>query len=1111
MRTNASLCLMAVALAAAGLVQPVIAAEGEGILPAGTRAVWDLGKAQREASTTRERVCIDGLWRWQPADGRATAVPTGGWGYFKVPGSWPGIGNWMQKDSQTVHFHPTWKDVKMAEVAAAWYEREIIIPKGWAGRRITVSADYINSYAIVFVDGKKAGELGFPGGELDLTSACRPGSKQVLSMRVLAMPLKQTMLSFNDSNSARGVKGSVARRGLCGDVYLNSTPAGPRIAGSKVDTSVRKWEITASVNLEQLAAKGSYVLRAQVSDGARRVAEFRSRSFGAEDLVDGRLSFTHGWHPEKLWDIHTPGNLYQMTVSLLSPRGALLDEGLPTRFGFREFWIDGRDFYLNGTRLFLSAIPFDNAQVSAGAATYAAALETMKRMQTFGINFVYTHNYDCNPGSYLGFAEILRAADDAGMLVALSQPHFGHYDWKAPDADEANGYAGHAAFFMRAAQDPPSVVAYSPSHNACGYADDMNPQAIDGLQNPRDQWSQANARKASRAEAIIKRIDPARIVYHHSSGNLGSMHTANFYPNFVPIQELSDWFEHWATEGVKPVFTVEYAAPFPWDFAMYRGWYHGARNFGSAVVPWELCLAEWNAQFFGDKAYALSEVEKRCLRWEAKQFRAGQLWHRWDYPHEMGSRDFGEQYPAMAMYTTDNWRAFRTWGMSANSPWSYAVYWQLRDGVDQSRKEVATDWDNLQRPGFSPDYIEGRFERMVTAFEFEDWVPTVAAKALLRNNMPLLAYIAGEPGRFTSKDHVFHPGDTVEKQLIVINNSRQTVSCDGQWALSLPQPQAGREELALPTGEQKRIPLRFTLPDTLKPGQYTLAMTTAFGTGEKQDDTFAIRVVPRPAEPKPAGKIALFDPQGETGALLRGMGLRCETVRADADLSPFDVLVIGRRALTVDGPSPDVSRVKQGLHVVVFEQTAAALEKRLGFRVVEYGLRQVFRRLPDHPALAGIDEELLRDWRGEATLLPPQLEYEKRPGEVPQKKWCGIDIKRLWRAGGRGNVASVLIEKPGRGDFMPIVDGGYSLQYSPLLEYREGKGMVLFCQLDVTARSITDPVAETVVRSIMRYVSERRPKARRSVLYAGKPAGKRYLDANGFSPTPFAGGALSPD
>ena len=141
------------------------------------------------------------------------------------------------------------------------------------------------------------------------------------------------------------------------------------------------------------------------------------------------------------------------------------------------------------------------------------------------------------------------------------------------------------------------------SHNATGYNEDMNPDMIDGLQDPRDTWALRNSKLALRAEAIVKRLDPKRIVYHHASGNLGSMHAINFYPNFVPIQELSDWFEHWATVGVKPVFTCEYGAPFTWDWTMYRGWYKGQREFGSARVPWEFCLAEWNAQFFGDKAY----------------------------------------------------------------------------------------------------------------------------------------------------------------------------------------------------------------------------------------------------------------------------------------------------------------------------------------------------------------------------------------------------------------------------------------------------------------------------------------------------------------------------
>ena len=51
---------------------------------------------------------------------------------------------------------------------------------------------------------------------------------------------------------------------------------------------------------------------------------------------------------------------------------------------------------------------------------------------------LYTGNYGCEPGTHLGFAEILRAADDVGMLISFSQPHCGHYEWKAADADQTN-------------------------------------------------------------------------------------------------------------------------------------------------------------------------------------------------------------------------------------------------------------------------------------------------------------------------------------------------------------------------------------------------------------------------------------------------------------------------------------------------------------------------------------------------------------------------------------------------------------------------------------------------------------------------------------------------
>src|SRR6266853_4815894 len=83
-------------------------------LPEGVRAVWDVDKAFHETTATRECICINGLWRWQPARGETDKLPAGEWGYFKVPGCWPGITDYMQKDSQTAYPHASWKDEGLA-------------------------------------------------------------------------------------------------------------------------------------------------------------------------------------------------------------------------------------------------------------------------------------------------------------------------------------------------------------------------------------------------------------------------------------------------------------------------------------------------------------------------------------------------------------------------------------------------------------------------------------------------------------------------------------------------------------------------------------------------------------------------------------------------------------------------------------------------------------------------------------------------------------------------------------------------------------------------------------------------------------------------------------
>src|SRR5262249_54832212 len=157
--------------------------------------------------------------------------------------------------------------------------------------------------------------------------------------------------------------------------------------------------------------------------------------------------------------------------------------------------------------------------------------------------------------------------------------------------------------------------------------------------------------------------------------------------------------------------------------------------------------------------------------------------------------------------------------------------------------------------------------------------------------------------------------------------------------------------------------------------------------------------------------------------------------------------------------------------------------------------RQVFPRVPDHPLLAGLDTDHLHDWRGEATLLPPRLAYTLRPRYGPTVKWCGMEVPRAWRCGCRGNVASALLEKAARGDCPPVLEGGFGLQYRPVLGCREGKGVVRFCQRDVTGRTERDPAADVLTRNLVRYVSAWKPRPVRKAVYVGEPAGKRHLEA----------------
>ncbi|MDA3923585.1 MAG: hypothetical protein PF904_02665 [Kiritimatiellae bacterium] len=213
----------------------------------------------------REKVCLNGLWRFRPVfeEEKGEAVPAKGdsWGWFKIPGIWP-EGKWeFDGGVQNVWFDP-WveENHEPKPFDQAWYKRTLTIPADWKDRRIVLEFTMLQTYAQAYVDGKPAGSLWFPGGELDLTGHLMPGKTHELVLKVTARPISKSKLVFMAPDRAFKDKAYVKFKGITGDLYLSSMPKAKRLVDLQVITSVDKGTIAFAAETDGLKRGGGICL-----------------------------------------------------------------------------------------------------------------------------------------------------------------------------------------------------------------------------------------------------------------------------------------------------------------------------------------------------------------------------------------------------------------------------------------------------------------------------------------------------------------------------------------------------------------------------------------------------------------------------------------------------------------------------------------------------------------------------------------------------------------------------------------------------------------------------------------------------------------------------------
>ena len=1007
-------------------------------------------------------VCLNGVWKFMPAAGPASEKPLdGGWGWQRVPGVWEprAVGEGLGE---------AWVDFSR-ETPAGWYHRDLAVPAQWNGRAVALDFRRVSTDAIVFVDGKEAGRVEWPAGEVDVTPFVTPGKTHNLLVKVVAVASTEEFTRFMGMAPGQSYteKPRLQGRGLMGDVLLASRPKGARLTDCFVKTSVRKNEFAVEASYAGLAKAGRVSLVATVKNAEGKVVQSFNQNVNAA-AGDGVLHAAWPWRDPVLWDTDNP-HLYTLE---LAAKADGLDDAMVETFGFREFHIEGRQCFLNNKVINLRAAPIYNPLLTREGVR--AALEGLRR-NGFNCWELQPDSRD-ERGRIADDGLVYAVADEMGMLVIGVANEMSNIVSKWNQPGVADNWETRMKNDIRPHRNHPSVIMWDTSPNRFGHGQDQNPMVMGRNADPDDAKYRADAALGRDALARIRAFDPTRPAYSHAGAAVGDIYTSNCYLNLIQLQEREEWPSAWARDGDMPMFMVEFGTP------LYSSFHRNKQGYGNAAIS-EPLYTEYAAIYYGAGAYAMETPEYRARL--ANSYQGGRNWVSW---HGPAANDTPVEVPSYveinALFNRNTYRTWRTFGVTGVVPWNFGAGWLRRNPDENKQPRVEVPFEPGRR-GSWRDSVPDAFARY-----FADSARTKAGDAIVANNSPTLAWIAGapnpaigkdDPGAITDKTHHFRPGDTVRKQAALINDTRSAAPWQLRWSATLDGREiaGGNANGNLEPGGVLLRPFEFKLPASNAPragGVITLAATIA---GVNHTDAFDFRVfnTAKPGLPN----IAVLDPAGETTAMLKTLG---------ANPAPWKpggkpgLLVVGRRALEKTPPETmkEVEAfIRGGGRAILMAQDPEWMRQRLGLRVARHLSRRVFPAVPaNHPALNGLDAADLSNWSG-VSRLAPENDLAKSDG------WqCPL---YGWRWGARHAVASAAVEVPHNAGWTPLLRCEFDGAYTPLAAINIGNGLLMYCGLDLEDHAAPDPAAERLARNLLDWCGKSPALPRTAAAYIGGDAG----------------------
>lgn len=998
---------------------------------------WSLAKAHAEKRGLRERVSLNGYWRFIPCEAETKDVPAedAGWGWFLVPGERRacGYGNFMHGDDGKVQ--RKFKEKAVEKYPAGFYRRTFDPPASMKGREVRLYFDLIFTDVKIWINGR---EVPVPR----------------TSLRRFHVPIGEHLVFGRANDIVMRVAAEEGRYSgracMRSDVWLEARPK-VHFGEPAVETSLSKRQIQVRF------------LGGGLKDGAgtltRRIVDAKDGKEVYADKVPFATTSTIPFVTPKLWSPDSP-SLYRLELSLAGADGKTIDAAA-VRFGFRELRISGGDYLLNGKRIEMfcdSSWPSNWTHQWHIADDYAR--KCLRTLKTMNVTSVYGHPH-LLPESFFDLA------DEEGFMILYALNGTGLSIHKTPFSEYLPVFEAHA----REEAESRSFI-----NHPCNVAllDDIWYNYHNGTRNPafvgmRDDGRDPNLKLKQPSEraanlrtlvAATGKIFPGYEVFTGADGHCGNLYSTHLYHTWgVPTAEMAAFFSRYSEERALPIFAGEVNIQYPCAFGDLR------------QCPSAPLYTENAARLMGPEAYRLERVNTGffCTGPDNDFLQSTSdtdpLDHRiYAFVSDIYARTL-EDYVERMLF---NWRFDGANGFGFFEHVITARY-LLSARSFSNISEVKGD---LTRPGTKSEQLWGTHHRPPFEHLGDELLlrPGIVAAPFLRATDPVAVDFAGAGSDRYERDHAWFGGERLVKAIAIANRTETPRTFEARIRLTTTDGSVLSDRTAkVSVGAWTNRLSRFTidLPRVTVRTEALLKADLASADGGKPlSCSLAVEIFPRPDVAANGGvSVALHGADAAFAEKVRALGFK---VDAQSSLAVF-------AAGTMSDPAmrEKAERLAATGNVLILEQPVETSHE-----LVKVRQRRAFIQAAGHPALAEFRDADFAYWRGSAASVPSVGE---RKANMQWTDW-----------GSRNMVAANVFRRPAHGNFLSLLVCGFDLFESPLLERRDGKGTLVMSQLEISARLGEDPVATRLFCNLLHYLDGRRAAARRVGVIAGKE-GKAYL------------------